>query len=217
MERLEARASGRIRFVGLVVAGLLHAAVWVWAISYRPPAHAQVEATPIMVSLITAPEIKVAPPEPEKITPPPKPQPRPVIQKQTPKLLAAKTETPVAEEAPAPPPPPVAMAPAPREEAPAPAPLVPPRFNADYLQNPSPPYPTSSRRMGEEGTVMLRVFVSAAGVPEKVELNKSSGSTRLDQSALETVQKRWKFTPARQGDMPTSAWVLVPISFSLES
>ncbi|HKO87513.1 MAG TPA: energy transducer TonB, partial [Burkholderiales bacterium] len=91
-----------------------------------------------------------------------------------------------------------------------------PRFNADYLQNPRPPYPSISRRMREEGTVMLRVFVSASGAPDKVELNKSSGFTRLDQSALETVQQRWKFTPARQGDTPTGAWVLIPISFSLE-
>ena len=68
--------------------------------------------------------------------------------------------------------------------------------------------------MGEQGRVILRVLVSSDGVPEKVELRTSSGSARLDESALDTV-KRWKFVPARQGDQPVAAWVLVPISFSL--
>lgn len=217
LERLDARASGRIRLTGLLGAGAMHAAAWFWVVSYQAPVSAQIAQAPIMVSLITAPEIKIASPEPEKVEPPPKLKPRPPVQKQKPPLLATKSETPVVEEAPAPepPPPPVAATAPPREEAPAP-PIIPPRFNADYLQNPRPPYPSMSRRLREEGTVMLRVLVSATGLPERVELNKSSGSARLDQSALETVQQRWKFTPARQGNMPTEAWVLIPISFSLE-
>ena len=70
--------------------------------------------------------------------------------------------------------------------------------------------------MGEQGKVLLHVFVNAAGNPEKVEIRTSSGHARLDQAAREAVQ-RWKFVPARQGDEPVSAWVLVPISFVLES
>jgi len=69
--------------------------------------------------------------------------------------------------------------------------------------------------MGEQGRVVLRVLVSAAGLPEKVELKSSSGSPRLDESALQTV-RLWKFVPARQGTEPVSAWVLVPISFVLK-
>jgi protein TonB len=59
------------------------------------------------------------------------------------------------------------------------------------------------------------VLVNAEGQPEQVELRTSSGSPRLDGSALETV-RRWKFVPARQGERPVAAWVLVPISFRLE-
>ena len=33
--------------------------------------------------------------------------------------------------------------------------------------------------------------------------------------AIDTV-KRWRFVPARQGDRAVAAWVLVPITFSLE-
>jgi protein TonB len=100
--------------------------------------------------------------------------------------------------------------------APAPpAPVVPPSFLADYLHNPPPPYPASSRRIGEQGRVVLRVLVNPQGEPEQVELRTSSGSPRLDTSALETV-RRWKFVPARQGERPVAAWVLVPILFRLE-
>ena len=62
---------------------------------------------------------------------------------------------------------------------------------------------------------MLRVLVSADGQPEQVDVRTSSGSPRLDTAALDTV-RRWKFVPAKQGDRPIAAWVLVPISFRLE-
>jgi protein TonB len=97
----------------------------------------------------------------------------------------------------------------------APPPVAPPSFNADYLHNPPPHYPPLSRRLGETGRVVLRVLVTAVGTADRVELRTSSGSRRLDSAALETVQ-RWKFVPARQGETPVAAWVLVPILFTLE-
>ena len=96
-----------------------------------------------------------------------------------------------------------------------PLPVVPPRFNADYLDNPKPPYPVLSHRLKEEGEVRLRVWVDAAGAPSRVALSKSSGFERLDRIALETVQ-RWRFTPARQGDQAIAAQVIVPITFNLK-
>jgi len=101
-----------------------------------------------------------------------------------------------------------------RTEAPRPA-LVPPGFDAAYLDNPKPEYPRLARRLGEQGTVLLHVYVSASGRPEKIEMRKSSGSPRLDQAARATVA-RWKFVPARQGDVPVGAWLIVPITFVLE-
>ncbi len=104
-------------------------------------------------------------------------------------------------------------------EAPKPAPPLPviqPRFNADYLDNPKPPYPSISRRMGEEGEVQLRVSVDAGGNVQQIEIHRGSGYPRLDQSALQTV-RRWRFVPARQGNQPVSSWVIVPIQFSLRS
>lgn len=98
----------------------------------------------------------------------------------------------------------------------APAALTPPRFNAAYLDNPAPVYPALSRRLNEEGRVSLRVFVGIDGLPAKIELHQSSGYSRLDNIAQETV-RRWRFAPARLGDERIGAWVVVPISFSLRS
>lgn len=89
------------------------------------------------------------------------------------------------------------------------------RFDADYLRNPPPPYPPLSRRMGEEGKVVLRVTVSPQGTAEEIEIKASSGSQRLDDAAVNTV-KRWKFIPAKRGDVPVQSRVLVPIIFKLE-
>jgi protein TonB len=109
--------------------------------------------------------------------------------------------------------------PAPAQAAePAAAPAAPlvtqARFDADYLQNPAPIYPALSRRMGEEGKVVLRVFVSPDGLPEKMEVRTGSGSSRLDKAAQDAV-RRWKFVPARRGDEAVGAWVQVPIVFKL--
>jgi len=72
-----------------------------------------------------------------------------------------------------------------------------------------------SRRLREEGQVMLRVRVSPDGQPNRIELRTSSGSDRLDRAAEEAVS-RWRFVPARQGDTAVEAWVLVPIVFKLK-
>ncbi|MDR0578840.1 MAG: energy transducer TonB [Candidatus Accumulibacter sp.] len=89
------------------------------------------------------------------------------------------------------------------------------RFDAAYLNNPAPPYPPQSRRLGEEGKVILRVLVSKDGDALEVDLDVSSGSGRLDESALRAV-RRWKFVPARRGGAPVESRVLVPILFKLE-
>ena len=112
-------------------------------------------------------------------------------------------------------PPPVEAPPA-VAAPPAPLPVVPPVYNAAYLENPAPSYPPLARRAHEEGKVLLRVLVSARGTAENAEVKASSGSARLDAAALDTV-KRWRFVAARQGDQAVPAWVVIPITFSLQS
>jgi len=206
--------SRRVKLPGVIVAVALHAVALVALLRHAPLRETLASAGPIMVSLVAPPRLEVAPPRPEPPKPRAAPQPKP--REPAPVITApAEARSPIV--APAPPP----EAPEPRAAPPAAAaappspPVVPPRFNADYLHNPAPTYPLLSRRMGEQGKVVLRVLVTAAGLPERVELAATSGSARLDGAALETVQ-RWRFVPARQGDRPVAAWVLVPISFVLE-
>jgi len=94
--------------------------------------------------------------------------------------------------------------------------ISPPRFDADYLKNPAPAYPRSSRERGEAGLVVLRVLVSRDGLPLEIDLQRSSGFERLDEAALAAV-RHWQFQPARQGGEAIAARVLVPISFNLRS
>lgn len=94
--------------------------------------------------------------------------------------------------------------------------VVPPKFDADYLDNPAPVYPRQSKRLGETGSVYLMVFVDANGQPGQVEIQKSSTYDRLDQAALEAV-RHWRFVAARQGEKTVAAWVVVPIHFTLKT
>ena len=204
-------------FAGIAFAVVMHLAA-VWALLQYEPMRQQLAAiAPIMVSLVAPP--KIAPPQEL-------PKPKPVVKQQSvkkieplpPQPVLALPE-PVASAVPAP----VLVAPLPPEPAPAPValpvppmPVTLPSFNADYLNNPAPPYPALSRRLGEEGKVVLRVFVNENGLPAQVQIRTSSGHNRLDSTALETV-RQWKFTPARRGEQSIGAWVLVPISFNLRS
>lgn len=93
--------------------------------------------------------------------------------------------------------------------------VVLPSADAAYLHNPPPVYPRMSRRLGEQGTVVLHVLISAQGLPERVELRTSSGFARLDQSALDAVP-RWRFVPGQRQGVPEAMWFNVPVRFVLE-
>ena len=212
----------RERTAGLVAAIGLHAAAVALLLSYAPARSALLAAAPIMVDLL-APPAPLVEPRPEPRLEPPKPRPvRKKVQRvEPPPVVTAPVESPAPIEAPPPPPAPlapieVAAAPPPPEPAPAPLPATQPIFHADYLHNPAPAYPALSRRIGEEGRVILRVLVSPAGVADEVQVRTSSGHPRLDEAARTTVA-RWRFVPAKRGDQPMAAWVLIPISFRLES
>jgi protein TonB len=88
-------------------------------------------------------------------------------------------------------------------------------YDADYLANPAPAYPAASRRLGEQGTVLLRVQVMRNGRPQAIEVLAGSGSPRLDRAATEAV-RRWRFVPATQQGRPVDSWLRVPIVFRLE-
>lgn len=87
---------------------------------------------------------------------------------------------------------------------------------ADYAASPKPPYPRMARRMRQEGLVLLRVRVMADGRVGEVELQRSSGSDLLDDSALRTVRDAWRFRPAHAGGVAVESVVQVPLRFRLD-
>lgn len=191
----------------------------------------------LLSQLITppAPQVEPAPPPPAPAPPPPPPQP--VVKPKAPPP-PRRVPAPVPAPAPAPQVPPTVAEPAPTAPAvsvpvaapsPAPAPAIPPAppvppappqielpsTNADYLQNPQPRYPPISRRLGEQGQVMLRVLITPDGRARQVEVRRSSGYERLDRVAQETVRD-WRFVPGKRNGVPEAMWFNVPINFVLE-
>lgn len=222
------RGRGITIAIVVLVHAVLLALLWVGQIRHAPPKKPAV----VEVALIEPERPKPPPPPPP---PPPKPPPTvvpkvvaprpPVLQPPPP--MAPMTALPVlqppptaiqvaiADVEPVRPGPTVVAPPTPAPPPPAPAPVVvPPRFDAAYLDNPAPIYPALAKRRGEEGRVLLRVQVSAEGRADRVEVSNSSGSPVLDEAAMDAV-RRWRFVPARRGSDAIAAPVLVPITFAL--
>ncbi len=84
-----------------------------------------------------------------------------------------------------------------------------------YIEPPTPTYPTASRRLGESGTVVVRVFVDEAGLPRTVQVAQSSGFGRLDEAAVTAVQQT-RFVPYTENGQATAGWARIPFPFELE-
>lgn len=224
--------------VGSVVA--VHGvALWALNAGLLRPAVEMIVPVQILAELVAPPPPPAPPPVAPKVIVPPPPAPKPVERQRVP---PPPRPVPVHKPAPAPQPlvvqqaepaaPAVAMAPpapipAPAPPAPAPAPpappappaaavVVPPSSRAAHLNNPAPPYPAMSRRLGESGRVVLRVLIGPDGRAQEVRVQRSSGFERLDELALETARDRWRYVPGTRGGVPEAMWFNVPINFVLE-
>lgn len=226
----------------IAVVLVLHAAgIWALQRSMSKPAEPQIIAAEVIAQFVAPPAPEppaVAPPAPP--TPqPPKPTPKPELPKPKPKPAQKAPPLPkaIADPTPAPnaptgtldsdPAPTVdATPPAPPAPTAPPAPPTPPAqpsggavqmpsSNAAYLNNPRPSYPSISRRMGEQGKVLLRVMVDENGLPQQIEIKQSSGFDRLDKAALASV-KQWRFVPGKRNGVPEAMWNIVPVNFVLE-
>jgi periplasmic protein TonB len=167
---------------------------------------------------------------PQPAPEPPKPQPvAPKTVQVVKKAITHSRPTPVVNTTPSPQAITIApSAPSPQPAAPAMvAPSVPatppasaqPRTissEIEYLQAPQPDYPPISRRIGEEGKAILRVLVNEKGRPERAEVQKSSGSTRLDEAARQAVL-RAIFKPFMEDGKAVVAFAIVPIKFQLDN
>ncbi len=103
--------------------------------------------------------------------------------------------------------------PAPSIAASAPI-LVPPRI--DYRRSRiAPEYPSVSKRLGEQGKVVVLVHVLADGRAGEVKLLKSSGYPRLDAAALDHVLREWRFVPARSDGEAIATWGPFAVTFMI--
>ena len=200
----------RSSLLAIVIA--LHAGIFLLILAARTVAPKIMEM-PLIVDLLQPPETRKEP----EAKPLPVVRPQPVRQKPVP---VPKAPVPVIETTTSTAPAPATAIAAPPENraanaAPAEESFSQARFDANSLRNPAPPYPALSKRMGEEGKVVLRVSVNPQGTADSVDIKTSSGSPRLDESAQKTV-RNWKFVPAKRGDTAVQSWVLVPIIFKLE-
>jgi len=216
----------RTLVVTLIVVAFHVVALWLLQTGLLRRAVELVVPVEVLAEFIEPPKPKEEPPPPPP--PPPEPRPQKQIVAPAPQPIAIVDPTPAPNapvgviEPPAPLPPitaPVAPAP-PAPPAPPPAPPAPPRVelpssDADYLQNPKPPYPPISKRLNEQGTVVMRVLIGIDGVPQQAEIRKSSGFPRLDESAATTVMK-WRYVPGKRAGVPEAMWFNVPINFVLE-
>lgn len=185
----------------------------------------------VLSEFIEPPQPKVAPPSPPP-PPPPQVKPRPVTKAPVPPpapmpvAIADPTPAPNAPlgvTTPQPPAPPIAAPAAPATALPSPPPAPPappatvqlPSSDADYLQNPKPSYPSISKRLSEQGKVIVRVQIGVDGLPLKAEIRQSSGFERLDQAAYNTVLK-WRYVPGKRNGVAEAMWFNVPINFVLE-
>lgn len=208
----------RREWVGLAVVLAAHAVVLAGlTVALKRP---DVLSLPtIMGVLVPRQEVTAPKPLPVEPTPRPRPvaKPRPVA---PPVVRAPPSERAISlppAEPRSPAQPPAAPLAAPVAVA-APAPVLPvvlPRSDAAYLNNPAPVYPSLSKRVGEQGRVLLSVFVLASGEAADVRVTTSSGSARLDEAALQAV-RRWRFVPAKRGDTPLDFRYTVPIDFLIK-
>lgn len=87
---------------------------------------------------------------------------------------------------------------------------------AAHLQNPKPIYPKRSRELGEQGVVVLSIWVDIDGQPSQVRLVKTSGFARLDDAAIRQVSEHWRFVPGQKNGQKEAMELIQRIPFTLE-
>lgn len=233
------------KLVGLVLVVAIHVALLYVAMSYKliPPPQEALTLMVNLIKPPPLPK-EEPPPEPPKPTPTkevklikkqkpielPKPVPAPVLAVETP--VIAPSDPVVLVQPPEPCPEntvptkdpekkaktPCEPIPEPVVEAPPPKPAAPVQITGDMLQcskKSEPNYPPVSRRMGEQGSVKLRLELDETGHITSAKVIESSGHTRLDNAGLATV-KNWRCQAATRDGQPVRAVALQTFDFILE-
>lgn len=209
----KSRKSASQQLTGLGFVVILHI-IAIYAVA-SGLAHKAVETVmgPIETKIIeeAKPKSEDLPPPPPKLQTPPPYVPPPDLDvaidapppaANTTAIAAVQTTQKVV----APPPPPAAADVAPRFDPKA------ARANAF----PDSEYPDQSRRLNEEGDVIISLLVGTDGKVTDGKIEKSSGFDRLDKAALDYYLRRGRFLPGIKDGQPIAAWKSIKVTFKLK-
>lgn len=202
------------KFWSALTVVVLHVAVLGALLTYR---HMNFTAKPPVALVLL--DVSAPPPEQREVPPeivdlPPVVIPPPVIQIENPppSVTAVVMENPPPRQ---PAPTASVVAEGPASPAPMRRPSVAPGdLSASMIEAMPPRYPHESRRLKEQGTVVLEVLLKLDGRVERIAVRTSSGFRRLDNAALEAV-RRWRWSPRVLDGEQVAVRGLVEIPFQL--
>jgi TonB family protein len=86
---------------------------------------------------------------------------------------------------------------------------------AQYTKQPHVAYPTMSKRLGEQGRVVLKVMVQPTGSVSDATVLQSSGFARLDAAAIDAVRGAQVVPMKSMNGRTVAAWYKASINFVL--
>jgi protein TonB len=194
--------------IGFLVVVLLHVGLGYAFISGLGRSAIEVIKQPLETKLIeeVKPPDTPPPPPPPKLAPPPPPFiPLPDIQVRTAPAANAITAVTNTKPVEAPPPPPP-----PKAEPVRKAPVIDAARSCRL-----PEYPAVSRRMEEQGTVVLEMLIDLDGHVSDSKVSQSSGHPRLDEAAREALSL-CKFVPGTIDGKPEKSWWPIKYTWKLQ-
>lgn len=207
-------ASRTISFPVIIAVVLIHAVLIGSLMQMRHHYVRHREARMEVVNLMPP----AAPPPADEVPPPPSPPqvvaPQPIVQTPVPpmpQVMTTPDPVPVHSV--------VAVAPAPSVPS-APVTVAGPStvqlgdLATRMLSGKPPRYPVESRKLREQGTVVLALTLGLDGRVANVAIAQSSGFSRLDNAARDAV-KRWRWEPTIRGGQPVLVKGVVEIPFVL--
>ena len=197
-------AFGSRSFMGAAIVLLIHVVMLYVLRNGLEHSTLQLPTGPVLAELIDEPQIKPAEP------PPPPPTFQPVRVDPVPAPEIAIDLPPDSGQA-------ITLSSTSQVAAPEVSPppeITPPRIDQKRSEM-IPMYPPTSKRLGEQGRVLMLVHVLADGSPAEVRLERSSGFDRLDQAAVAHVLRAWHFVPARSGSRAIDYWGEFALTFRL--
>jgi protein TonB len=202
------------RLVGIAVVVLLHVGFVGALLQFASTRSRAAEVAPTFVKLIAQPEPRVdqrplsaaatlAHERPPRFALRDVPLPAPIEFAAPEPIAEPIVAAPMAEAKADPVAPPAASAPPPKTIS-----------TVEYIRPPQLEYPALSRRFGEQGRVLLRVLIGREGRAERVEVQVSSGSRRLDEAAIKAAREAL-YRPYSENGVAIPVWALVPTLFEL--